>query len=176
MIVNQGHAEILSAERQVKETSHLPGCSAAASGILSRVAPPRCSSDPLFLGNGPNTIPESTVSNTELSEFFGPHSEESDRGVWREEALQRPEIQASFLYPFSYAPLGEWGCISGELFGLFFRGLFVANPLPPTPFRNLRLTEFRGESSVSSSQPIICVPKRTHRVFRRTHRGCPKTQ
>ena len=31
------------------------------------------------------------------------------------------------------------------------------------------LTEFWGESSVSSSQPIICVPKRTHRVFPRTH-------
>ena len=38
------------------------------------------------------------------------------------------------------------------------------------------LTEFRGANSVSSSQPIICVPKRTHRVFRRTHRVCPKTQ
>ena len=38
------------------------------------------------------------------------------------------------------------------------------------------LTEFRGENSVSSSQPMICVPKRTHRVFRRTHRVCPKTQ
>ena len=32
------------------------------------------------------------------------------------------------------------------------------------------------ENSVSSSQPIICVPKWTHRVFRRTHRVCPKTQ
>ena len=40
----------------------------------------------------------------------------------------------------------------------------------------LGLTEFRGASSVSSSQPIICVPKRTHRVFRRTHRVRPKTQ
>ena len=38
------------------------------------------------------------------------------------------------------------------------------------------LTEFRGANSVSSSQPIICVPKRTHRVFRRTHRVCRKTQ
>ena len=28
------------------------------------------------------------------------------------------------------------------------------------------LTEFWGANSVSSSQPIICVPKRTHRVFR----------
>ena len=26
-----------------------------------------------FFGNGPNTVPESTVSNTELSEFFCPH-------------------------------------------------------------------------------------------------------
>ena len=38
------------------------------------------------------------------------------------------------------------------------------------------LTEFRGANSVSSSQPIICVEKRTHRVFRRTHRVCRKTQ
>ena len=29
---------------------------------------------------------------------------------------------------------------------------------------------------MSSSQPIICVPKRTHRASRRTHRVCPKTQ
>ena len=61
------------------------------------------------VGDGPNTVSESTVSNTELSEFFA-------------------------------------------------------------------LTEFRAENSVSSSQPIICVPKRTHRVFRRTHRVCPNTQ
>ena len=40
----------------------------------------------------------------------------------------------------------------------------------------LALTEFRGESSVSSFWPVICVPKRTHPVFRRTHRVCPKTQ
>ena len=37
-------------------------------------------------------------------------------------------------------------------------------------------TEFRGENSVSSSQPTICVPKRSHRVSRRTHRVCPQTQ
>ena len=61
-----------------------------------------------LIGNRPNTVSESTVSNTELSEFFA-------------------------------------------------------------------LTEFRGESSVSSSQPIICVPKRTHRVFPRTHQVCPQT-
>ena len=38
------------------------------------------------------------------------------------------------------------------------------------------LTELRGENSVSSSQPIICVPKWTHRVYRRTHRVCSWTQ
>ena len=42
----------------------------------------------------------------------------------------------------------------------------------------LALTEFQGESSVSSSQPIFCVPKRTQQAFffRRTHRACRKTQ
>ena len=40
----------------------------------------------------------------------------------------------------------------------------------------LALTECQGESSVSSSQPIICVPKRTHLVCHRTHRVCPGTQ
>ena len=46
----------------------------------------------------------------------------------------------------------------------------------PNSVSFLALTEFREENSVSSSQPIICVPKRTHRVFRRTHRVCPKIQ
>ena len=54
----------------------------------------------------------------------------ADKGGWREETLQRPEIQASFLYPFSYAPLGKWGHISGELFGLF-----LGVCLSPTPSR-----------------------------------------
>ena len=57
----------------------------------------------------------------------------ADRGGWREETLQRPA--GLFSVPFSYAPSGEWGHISGELCG----GLFVASPLPPTPFRNLRI-------------------------------------
>ena len=54
----------------------------------------------------------------------------ADRGGWREETLQRPEIEASFLYPFSYAPLGEWGQISGDFFGLF-----LGVCLLPTPSR-----------------------------------------
>ena len=46
----------------------------------------------------------------------------------------------------------------------------------PSSVSFLALTEFWGESSVSSSQPTICVLRRTHRVFRRTHRVCRKTQ
>ena len=47
----------------------------------------------------------------------------------------------------------------------------------PSSVLLLALTEFRGESSVSPSRPIIFffVPKRTHRVFRRTHRACRRT-
>ena len=44
----------------------------------------------------------------------------------------------------------------------------------PNSVSLLAPTEFRGENSASSSQPIICVPNRTHRVFQRTHRVCPK--
>ena len=73
----------------------------------------------------------------------------ADRGGWREEAIRRPEIQASFLYPLSYAPLGEWGHISGE-----FLGLFLGVCLSPTPSRqplpeNLGLIE-RGVPKMRS--------------------------
>ena len=61
----------------------------------------------------------------------------ADRGGWRKEILQKPEIQASFLYPFSYAPLGEGDTFLENFIGSFCGGLFVANPLPPTPFQNL---------------------------------------
>ena len=50
---------------------------------------------------------------------------------WREETLQRPEIQPSFLYPFSYAPLGEGGHISGEP-----SGPLLGVCLSPTPSAN----------------------------------------
>ena len=46
----------------------------------------------------------------------------------------------------------------------------------PNSVSFLGLTEFRGANSVSSSRPIICVPKRTHRVFRGTHRVRRRTQ
>ena len=53
-----------------------------------------------------------------------------------------------------------------------FRGVRFQTP---NSVRFLGLTEFRGANSVSSSQPIICVFRRTHRVFCRTHRVCRRT-
>ena len=58
-----------------------------------------------------------------------------------------------FSVPFSYAPLGEWGHISGDLFGALFGALFVANPLPPTPFRNLRNWRTHRKYLVSVAPP-----------------------
>ena len=54
----------------------------------------------------------------------------ADREGWREEILHMPNIQASFLCPFSYAFLGEGGHIFGELFGVFLGAC-----LSPTPSR-----------------------------------------
>ena len=48
-----------------------------------------------------------------------------------------PEIQDSLLYLFP-CPFRVRGHVSGDFFGLFWGGLFVANPLPPTPPLNER--------------------------------------
>ena len=57
-----------------------------------------------------------------------------------------------------------------------FRSFRRARFQTPSSVSFFGLTEFRAESSASSSQPIICVPKRTYRVLRRTHRVCPRTR
>ena len=44
----------------------------------------------------------------------------------------------------------------------------------PSSVSFLALVEFRGENSVSWTQPAICVPKRTHRASRGTHRVLPQ--
>ena len=67
----------------------------------------------------------------------------ADRGGWREETLQRPEIQASFLYPFSFAPLGEWGHISGEHLGLFLGGCLSPTPSRQPLFETSETTPFQ---------------------------------
>ena len=55
-----------------------------------------------------------------------------------------------------------------------FRRTWLQTPSSVSFF--LALTEFGGENSVSSSWPTIGVPRRAHRVFRRTHLVCRKTQ
>ena len=40
----------------------------------------------------------------------------ADRGAWREEIRPMPEIEASFLHPFSYAPLRRMGTYFWTLF------------------------------------------------------------
>ena len=56
------------------------------------------------------------------------------RGLPREETLQRPEIQAFFLYPFSYTPLGKWGHLFLENFLGPFWGFVCRQPPPANPF------------------------------------------
>ena len=55
----------------------------------------------ILVGNGPNTVSESTVSNTELSEFFGPHRVlERERAQWVPLSLWfvcQSELTESFL-------------------------------------------------------------------------------
>ena len=47
-----------------------------------------------------------------------------------------------FSVPFFLCPLRRIGTHFWRTFGALFGGLFVANPFPPTPFRNLR--QFHG--------------------------------
>ena len=70
-----------------------------------------------------------------------------------------------------FANMGGGG--GSETGRIRFRG---ARFQTPNSVSFLGLTEFWGANSVSSFQPIICVPKRTHRVSRRTHRVCHRTQ
>ena len=74
---------------------------------------------------------------------------------------------------FSELRLQDISELNSETGGIRFRR---ARFQTPNSVSFLALTEFQEENSVSSSQPIICVAKRTHRVFRRTHRVCCRTQ
>ena len=61
----------------------------------------------------------------------------ADKRGWHGEILRMPGMRASFLHPFSYPPPQEKeDTILGTILPVFW-ALLVANPLPPTPFRNL---------------------------------------
>ena len=79
----------------------------------------------------------------------------------------------SWAVPLGWWPSGALEEDTSETGRIQFRG---ARFQTPNSVSFSGLTEFWEASSVSSSQPIICVPKRTHRVFCRTHRVCRGTQ
>ena len=65
-------------------------------------------------------------------------------------------------------------CVAIQISGtgrIRFRGVRFQTPNSVSFFG---LAEFRGANSVSSSQPIICVPKRTHRVFSQNSPSLPQ--
>ena len=59
------------------------------------------------LGNGPNTVSESTVSNTDLSELFGPHRV-LGRELSEAHHLCPKANSPSFFFFFFFAELTEF--------------------------------------------------------------------
>ena len=95
---------------------------------------------------------------------------ERDWGAFHKKVTM--EVTEKWLVGYAWITQ-DVGYYSSETGRIRFRGVRFQTP---NSVSFLGLPEFRGANSVSSSQPIICVPKRTHRVSRRTHRVCPKTQ
>ena len=99
----------------------------------------------------------------------------ADRGGWRKEILHMPEIQACFLYPFSYAPLGEGGHISGEPFLLQFGGLFVANPCRQPLFETSDKKDYPPKIDFLNWLEIALTRRYPKLVFRiNCRRNCPE--
>ena len=74
----------------------------------------------LFVGDRPNTVSKSTVSNTELSEFFGPH-----RFPRRENSVSLVSKCSATLRKYSCST--PWSATG-----------FQRSKLPPTPYRGVR--------------------------------------
>ena len=92
------------------------------------------------------------IRNVQIRDLAVLESEVSKRG-WRTEGVGARKsficqrFKPFFLYPFSYAPLGEGAHISGELFGLFLG--FVCRQTPPAnpfPLRSRSAPESVRES------------------------------
>ena len=82
-VPNSGRSGLLSRDRRYCLSDTLPegslscdransGCSSFSAHLRETVPKGSTTKSGPFLGNGPNTVSESTVSNTGLSEFFGP--------------------------------------------------------------------------------------------------------
>ena len=79
-------------------------------------------------------------------------------------------LSASQLEPSKVQSRHCSDCLWSETGRIRFRRVWFRTP---NSVSFSALTEFRGESSVSSSRPIICVPKRTHRVFSQNSPSLP---
>ena len=127
--------ESYSAERQ--GTSHK---------IMGKRNDPGTASCVVLLNNEVGLLSSSAPQRRQP--WSSPSSEVSkglpDRGGWREEILPVPEIQASFLQPFSYSSLRRrWTQFWGQ-FLLHLAPLSVTNPIPPTPFRTSDFSHFEN--------------------------------
>ena len=73
-----------------------------------------------------------------------------------------------FSVPFFLCPLRRMGAHFRRIFGALFGGLFVANPFPPTPFRNLRFTwrTFRPRKKIFSPPTPPKFPNSPQTPFR----------
>ena len=137
------------------------------------------------LGDGPTTASESTVSNTEISAFFGPHRvpgrELSDflsayylLGQ-RSGRTKVPRIFRIFVPNFlpNFAP--NFPRIFRGVFVLCFPGngdqkKFTKNPRPFSMQNSQANTKkIFTKCFWRAGEVIICVPKRTHQGFRRAH-------
>ena len=88
-------------------------------------------------------------SHFQMSPFWmPPFCQKIQRGGWRKHILPKPEMQASFLHPFSYPPSNQKGHNSGERSFAVFWALLVAKPPPANPFfKRMRLSCLQLEAS-----------------------------
>ena len=90
-----------------------------------------CGTNSLIIGDRPNTASESTFSNTELSELFGPH-----RVLGRElsEFLSGYWLCAKSNLPSFFAELTE---LAAELTELSLPKQYSRNSIPPIPWTSM---------------------------------------
>ena len=83
--------------------------------------------------------------------------------VWHKEIHPTPQAQAFFCTLFLSPLMSRRTQARGTIFAVFW-ALLVANPLPPTPFRNLWSTAEKGhrEMRTMSGNALETVPFRTN--------------
>ena len=138
----------------------------------AEISPPP-SIPPLF-GDRADTVSQSAVSCHTLCEFNAPRASSTVALKSFRQSANPRHVRCSSIHMLSNMHRGREKASESRPDG--GGGKPWARFQTPSRVSFLPLIEFRGESSVSSSQPLICVPKQAHRVFRRTHRVWCRTQ